>query len=87
MLYFDPVSGQWYPISSTPVPGTVRATVTINPNGSDDGGTQRAERSQAVEQLYRIITAMVSTQALTGSVTDRNGVATASWTYTPTAAS
>jgi hypothetical protein len=83
-LYFDPIRGQWFPTSSVPVPGTVRLTVTITSSGSDDGETRRAERTQAVEQLYRVATAMVSTQALTGTVKDRNGMATASWTYTPT---
>ena len=87
MLVFDPVTGQWYPTSSVPVPGTVRLVVTINPNGANDGDTQRAERAQAVEQLWRLAQALVSTQALNGSVKDRNGVPTASWTYTPTAAS
>jgi hypothetical protein len=85
MLYFDPVKGEWFPTSSTPVPGTVRLTVAISQNGKDDGETRRAERTQAVEALYRVAYAMVSTQALTGSVTDRNGVATGSWVYTPTA--
>jgi hypothetical protein len=84
-LYFDPVSGQWYPTSPVPNPGTVRLTVMVAADGLRDGETQRAERSQAVEQLFRVITALVSTQALSGTVKDRNGVATASWVYIPTA--
>jgi hypothetical protein len=87
MLYFDAVKGEWFPTSSVPVPGTVRLTVSISPNGGDDGGTRRSELSQAVEALYRVAQKMVSTQATTGIVTDRNGFASASWTYTPTAAS
>jgi hypothetical protein len=87
MLVQDPISGNWFPTSSVPVPGTMRLTVTISPNGKDDGETRRAELSQAVEALYRVAQKMVSTQALTGSVLDRNGVATGHWTYTPTAAS
>jgi hypothetical protein len=86
-LYFDPVRGQWFPTSSVPVPGTVRATVTVNQHGKDDGETRNAERTQAAETLFRIASAMVSTQALTGTVTDRNGFVSGSWTYTPTAAS
>ena len=76
-LYFDPVRGQWFPTSSVPVPGTVRLTVTINQNVNnpgDDGGTRNAERTQAVETLARVAQAMVSSQALTGAVRDRNGL-------------
>jgi len=87
MLIFDPVTGQWYPASSVPVPGTIRLTVVVNPNGGDDGGTQRSERGQAVEALWRVAQAMVSSQALSGSVKDRNGFTAANWNYTPTASS
>ena len=87
MLVYDPIRGQWFPASSTPTPGTIRLTVSISPNGGDDGGTQRSERGQAVEMLWRVANAIVSSQALSGSVKDRNGVATANWSYAPTAAS
>jgi hypothetical protein len=85
MLVFDPIRGQWFPASSVPVPGTTRLTVTIDPNGGDDGGTRAAERAQAVEALWRVANALVSTQAPTGTVNDRNGAPTGHWIYTPTA--
>jgi hypothetical protein len=87
MLYFDANTGQWYPTSSVPVPGTVRLQVTVSSDGLRDGETSRSQRQKAVEALYRVANVMVSTQALTGTVTDRNGAPTASWTYTPTASS
>ena len=81
----DPITGNWFPISSVPVPGTMRLLVEIFPEGHNDGGTRRAELAQAVEVLWRVAAAMVSTQAVSGMVTDRNGLLAARWTYTPTA--
>ena len=86
MLVYDPIRGQWFPTSSVPVPGTARLTVTIDPEGANDGGTRESERGQAVEMLWRVANALVSTQALSGSALDRNGRASGHWTYTPTAA-
>ena len=111
MLFFDPISGQWYPGSSIPagvnyafvdgggnnafvdltgamvVQMVTRLSVTIDQDGLRDGETRHAELVQAAEMLWRIGNALVSSGALTGTVLDRNGVATGHWTYTPTAPS
>ena len=65
----------------------VRATVQIDQAGGNDGPTQRSELGQAVEALWRVAEEMVSTQAITGDASDRNGLSTGHWTYTPTAPS
>jgi hypothetical protein len=62
-------------------------TAQVNPAGSNDGPYRRSELAQAVEALYRIAAAAVGSQATSGIVTDRNNLPTASWIYTPTAAS
>ena len=64
-----------------------RLSVTIDQNGADDGQTQHAELVQAAEMLARVAAAMVGSMATSGNVTDRNGVTTGHWTYTPTAPS
>jgi hypothetical protein len=51
-----------------------------------DGATQRSELAQAIEALERVAQAVLTTQALSGNVSDRNGAVTGHWTYTPTAA-
>src|SRR5215469_3288636 len=83
MLVQDPITGIWNPISSVASPGTVRLTATVLADGSRDGGTRESERSRAVEALLKIAAALVNTQAQTGTVLDRNGVATGLWNYTP----
>jgi hypothetical protein len=116
MMFYDPVTNQWYPTSSSPsglipilagmtdglgnalvdalgnmlVGGiilTTRLTVTILADGSKDGGTRRAECQQAAEMLARIAEQLTNTQGLSGTIVDRNGVATATYVYTPTAPS
>jgi len=87
MLVQDPITGNWFPISSVPVPGTERLTVTIQIDVAHPLPSRESEKVAAVEQVYRIAAAMVSTQSLTGTVSDRNGLTTGHWTYTPTAAS
>lgn len=62
-----------------------RLTVTILTDGTRDGGTRRAECQQAAEMLQRVGEQLTNTQALTGAIVDRNGVASASYVYTPTA--
>jgi hypothetical protein len=112
-MYFDPVSGQWYPGPTAPPLGLIqvgvvdvigealssgdmmlaamepgvptRLTVTIDQDGLRDGQTQRAERIQALEMLWRCGQALASTTALSGDVADRNGVVTGHWNYIPTA--
>ena len=116
MMFFDPVRGQWFPVSAVPTPIPVvivipvntvfidpftevlqpganepamvtRLSVTILADGTRDGGTQRAECVQAAEMLARVGEHLVNTGALTGTIVDRNGVATATYAYTPTATS
>ena len=50
-----------------------------------DGETMRAECTQVAEMLERAAQKIQSTHALTGTITDRNGNPTLSYTYTPTA--
>jgi hypothetical protein len=64
---------------------STRLTVTILADGRRDGETRRAECVQAAEMLARVGEQLVNTQALSGTIVDRNGVATATYTYTPTA--
>ena len=64
-----------------------RLVVTILQDGLKDGQTRRAELVQAYEMLLRCGQQAASTGALTGTVVDRDGVATGSWVYTPTAPS
>jgi hypothetical protein len=64
-----------------------RLTVTIDQGAAGkDGETKRAEISQAVEAVERVCQALMTTQATSGTVTDRNGAATGHWTYVPSAA-
>jgi hypothetical protein len=63
-----------------------RLTVTVDTNGAKDGETRRSEVAQAAEQVERVLQALVSTHATSGTVTDRNGAATGHWTYVPSAA-
>jgi hypothetical protein len=51
-----------------------------------DGSTIRSELVQAAEQVERALQAVITTQASSGTVTDRNGAATGHWTYTASAA-
>ena len=49
-----------------------------------DGETQRAELVAAADQIERALAAVLTTQAASGTVTDRNGAPTGHWTYTST---
>ena len=71
--------------SPTVVGGVARLAVTVYQNGVFDGETRHAELVQAAEVLWRIGHDVVTSNQLTGSVTDRNGVVTGVWVYTPTA--
>jgi hypothetical protein len=51
-----------------------------------DGESKRAELVAAADQVERALQAVITTQASSGTVTDRNGAATGHWTYTATAA-
>ena len=66
---------------------TTRLTVTIDQDGTRDGGTRHAELVQAGEMLWRVTQQLISTGTTTGTVLDRNGVPTGHWTYFPTAPS
>jgi hypothetical protein len=60
-----------------------RLSVTVNTNGSNDGGSRNSECQQCADVLLRIAGMLSATQA-SGTVTDRNGFAH-SYTYSPTA--
>jgi hypothetical protein len=51
-----------------------------------DGETRRAELVQAAEAVERALQAAITTQASSGTVTDRNGSPTGHWTYSASAA-
>ena len=50
-----------------------------------DGETMRAECTQIVEMLLRTAQKIQSTHIPTGTINDRNGNPTLTYTYTPTA--
>jgi hypothetical protein len=50
-----------------------------------DGETMRAECTQIAEMLERAAQKIQSTHQLTGTIGDRNGNQTLTYTYTPTA--
>ena len=74
----------WTP-ASLPFVITIRLTATVLQDGTRDGQTQHAELVQAAEMLWRIGHDALTSNQLSGTVTDRNGVVSGSWTYTPTA--
>ena len=61
-----------------------RLTVTISTSNTD-GETRRAECVAAADALERVVQVLVSRHATSGTITDRNGNATTTFTYTPTA--
>jgi hypothetical protein len=50
-----------------------------------DGESQRAELAAAADQIERALAAVLTTQAPSGVVTDRNNQPTGHWTYSPSA--
>ena len=62
-----------------------RLTVTMTTSNTD-GETKRSECAQCVEMLERLAQVLGSTHATSGTIKDRNGNATASFTYVPSAA-
>jgi len=76
----------WRPSSPFITP-TPRLTVTVYQNGTRDGETRHAELVQVAETLWRVGHDVLTSNQLSGTVTDRNGVVTGQWTYTPTAPS
>ena len=50
-----------------------------------DGETMRAECSQIAEMLLRAAQKIGSTHQAAGTINDRNGIPTLTYTYTPTA--
>ena len=62
-----------------------RLTVTITTSNTD-GETRRSETAAAADMLERVIQQLVSTHATSGTIKDRNGNATATYTYTPSSA-
>jgi hypothetical protein len=65
---------------------TTRLTISVDQSPGKDGETRRAELVQAAEAVERCVQQMVTSNATSGTVTDRNGIATGHWTYVPSAA-
>ena len=74
----------WRPSSPFIAP-PARLMVTVYQDGLRDGETRHSELVQAAEMLWRIGHEVLTSGNLSGTVTDRNGVVTGQWTYTPTA--
>jgi hypothetical protein len=68
------------------MPTRLSITIDQNTTGGKDGETRRAELVQAVEAVERCVQQIVTSNATSGTVTDRNGAATGHWVYTPSSA-
>jgi len=77
----------WTPIQISGSTFPFLLSVTVYQNGSRDGETRHSELIQAAEVLWRVGHDVLTSNALSGTVTDRNGAVTGKWTYTPTAPS
>ena len=66
---------------------TTRYTCTITTNGASDGPTKAAECQCIADMLHRAAQQIQATHAASGTITDRNGAGTLTYTYTPTASS
>jgi hypothetical protein len=62
----------------------IRLVVTFNTSNTD-GETQRSECTQCAEMLGRLAQLLGSTHMQSGTIKDRNGNPTLTFTYTPTA--
>jgi hypothetical protein len=62
-----------------------RLTVTMT-TSITDGATQRSECTQCAEMLHKLAQVLGSTHSASGTIKDRNGLPTLTYTYTPTAA-
>jgi hypothetical protein len=62
----------------------VRFVLTMN-TSITDGETMRAECTQIAEMLERAAQKIQSTHQASGTINDRNGNPTLTYTYTPTA--
>jgi hypothetical protein len=62
-----------------------RLTVTMT-TSITDGATQHSECQQCAEMLHRLAQVLGSTHVTSGTIKDRNGLATLSYVYSPTAA-
>jgi hypothetical protein len=61
-----------------------RLTLTMTTSNTD-GATRRSECAQMAEMLWRTAQILGSAHSTSGTVNDRNGNATLTFTYTPTA--
>jgi hypothetical protein len=61
-----------------------RLTVTMT-TSITDGSTRCSECSQMAAMLERLANVLGSTHNTSGTISDRNGLPTLTWTYTPTA--
>jgi hypothetical protein len=68
------------------MPTRLSITIDQNTTGGKDGETRRSELVQAIEAVERCVQQIVTSNALSGTTTDRNGVATGHWVYTPSSA-
>lgn len=64
---------------------TTRLSVTITANAVSDGPSKRAECTQIAMLLERVAQQIQTTHATSGTITDNNGNAVCTYTYTPTA--
>jgi len=62
-----------------------RLTITMTTSNTD-GETRRSETAQCCEMLERLAQYLGSTHATSGTLKDRNGNSTLTFTYVPSAA-
>ena len=67
------------------MPTRLSITVDMGAAGKD-GESRRAELVATADQIERALQAVITTQASSGTVTDRNNQPTGHWTYTASAA-
>jgi hypothetical protein len=68
------------------MPTRLSITIDQNTSGGKDGETRRSELVQAVEAVERCVQQIVTSNATSGTVTDRNNQPTGHWTYIPSSA-
>jgi hypothetical protein len=64
---------------------TTRYTCTITTQGASDGPTRASECQCIADMLQRAAQVIQSTRVTSGTITDRNGNGSLTFTYTPTA--
>jgi hypothetical protein len=64
---------------------TTRYTCTITTNAASDGATRASETQNIADLLLKAAQVVQSTHSTSGTINDRNGNGTLTYTYTPTA--